>query len=629
MSDPIFIQRVATTDGHLRDVPLDLSPGLNCIIGARGTCKSTIVETIRFVFDDDPGRVEELLRPSGDSPGPAHAGLIRATLRGGTARLNLGRRGSTGGGASTLERDASSLPRVYLDGVKAVDHTAILDEIEIYSQGELQEIAVSPAKRLDLVDRPHKARVEAWLKESSQLGREIAELGPRIREVREAIASAERTVRDGEETRAELTRAQAERPAMSPEMVEGRIAFQERERLQSRAMRAVDSYRQEREEIVDALTRMAAMSDSLEELRSSNSAPISRIAEVIAESVAAGRKALDALTPSAILAELLEQARAEFEKEADGYGELLQKEEEVTAAIRKEDRLIEEVEKLDRVSALLSEEKTKLDSLEQERAQKRQMLRDIRTKIFHLRLDEVDRINSQFSDKIILSLNHGTHSNRFRERLEDLLAGSRIRERPALCEQIAAVLPPERLVSFVDDDDAQGLGSVLNRDSGQMMRLISHLSDTGDLYALEEEVAEDELDITMFIDGVPRAVHEMSKGQQATAILPLVLRSAPYPLVLDQPEDDLDNHFIFETLVEEIQKLKAERQLVFVTHNANIPVVGDAEKVFVMAMDGPDHAILSGEGTVDAMREEIVDLLEGGRDAFELRSRKYGYSNPG
>jgi ABC-type sulfate/molybdate transport systems ATPase subunit len=116
----------------------------------------------------------------------------------------------------------------------------------------------------------------------------------------------------------------------------------------------------------------------------------------------------------------------------------------------------------------------------------------------------------------------------------------------------------------------------------------------------------------------------MSKGQKATAILPLLLRPAPYPLILDQPEDDLDNRFIFETLVEKLKELKSERQLIFVTHNANIPVIGDADRVLAMSMSSPEQAELIGAGSVEEMREPIIELLEGGRSAFEFRSRTYG-----
>src|SRR6476646_8689155 len=74
------ISRLTTTDGHLRDVPIEFADGLNCTIGARGTCKSTIVETIRFLFDVDRDRVDVLLDAPSSSGGPPHRGLIAATL---------------------------------------------------------------------------------------------------------------------------------------------------------------------------------------------------------------------------------------------------------------------------------------------------------------------------------------------------------------------------------------------------------------------------------------------------------------------------------------------------------------------------------------------------------------------
>jgi hypothetical protein len=76
-------------------------------------------------------------------------------------------------------------------------------------------------------------------------------------------------------------------------------------------------------------------------------------------------------------------------------------------------------------------------------------------------------------------------------------------------------------------------------------------------------------------------------------------------------------------LVEAIKDLKSKRQLIFVTHNANIPVVGDADRVMAMGMQSPERAELTGVGDVEGMRESIIDLLEGGREAFELRSQTY------
>jgi hypothetical protein len=109
---------------------------------------------------------------------------------------------------------------------------------------------------------------------------------------------------------------------------------------------------------------------------------------------------------------------------------------------------------------------------------------------------------------------------------------------------------------------------------------------------------------------------------KCTAILPLLLARRDVPLIIDQPEDNLDNHFIYETIVDSIRRNKPHRQLIFVTHNANIPVLGDAELVVVLESSGR-AGFVAKKGTLDECGQEIIDLLEGGREAFELRSQRY------
>lgn len=124
-----------------------------------------------------------------------------------------------------------------------------------------------------------------------------------------------------------------------------------------------------------------------------------------------------------------------------------------------------------------------------------------------------------------------------------------------------------------------------------------------------------------------------SIGQKATAVLAVLLARGEEPLVIDQPEDDLDNAFLFHDLVPLLRNRKERRQLIIVTHNANIPVNGDAE--LVVALDGS-----SGRGTarldkqnrvsIGALdRPEVVDavseILEGSEEAFRRRREKYGY----
>jgi hypothetical protein len=129
-----------------------------------------------------------------------------------------------------------------------------------------------------------------------------------------------------------------------------------------------------------------------------------------------------------------------------------------------------------------------------------------------------------------------------------------------------------------------------------------------------------------------QTLEELSTGQKATAVLLLLLLESDAPLIVDQPEDDLDNRFITEGIVPRMREEKQRRQFVFSTHNANIPVLGDAELIVGLAASGEadrGHARVPREhmGSIDddPVRELVEEILEGGKEAFERRRRKYGF----
>jgi hypothetical protein len=127
-------------------------------------------------------------------------------------------------------------------------------------------------------------------------------------------------------------------------------------------------------------------------------------------------------------------------------------------------------------------------------------------------------------------------------------------------------------------------------------------------------------------------LEDLSTGQKATAVLLLLLLESEGPLVVDQPEDDLDNRFITDGIVPKMREEKRRRQFVFATHNANIPVLGDAELIVGLSAAGEagqGHASLPPEhmGSIDnhQVSELVKEVLEGGRAAFEFRRLKYGF----
>jgi hypothetical protein len=98
-------------------------------------------------------------------------------------------------------------------------------------------------------------------------------------------------------------------------------------------------------------------------------------------------------------------------------------------------------------------------------------------------------------------------------------------------------------------------------------------------------------------------------------------------LLIDQPEDDLDNQFIFDQIVDTLRREKERRQFIIATHNANIPVSGDAELIVVVQADEGHGWIRAGcVGSIDAksIKEAVGQILEGGAHAFQIRREKYG-----
>lgn len=121
------------------------------------------------------------------------------------------------------------------------------------------------------------------------------------------------------------------------------------------------------------------------------------------------------------------------------------------------------------------------------------------------------------------------------------------------------------------------------------------------------------------------AIQDLSLGQRATALLQLLMALEGHPVFLiDQPEDDLDNETIFRHVVEPLLRVKARSQFVIATHNPNIPVLGDAELVHACREKNKgSYEHTSGSLDSSTTREAIVSIMEGGAQAFEQRQKIY------
>jgi ABC-type lipoprotein export system ATPase subunit len=118
----------------------------------------------------------------------------------------------------------------------------------------------------------------------------------------------------------------------------------------------------------------------------------------------------------------------------------------------------------------------------------------------------------------------------------------------------------------------------------------------------------------------------LSEGQRNTVLLNLMLARGDGPIVIDQPEDELDSSFIYKTLVKDLRAVKQKRQLIIATHNANLPVNGDAELIYALeARDGKGKMLAEGGLDRAQVARAVLDIMEGSEQAFKRRGEKYHF----
>lgn len=155
-----------------------------------------------------------------------------------------------------------------------------------------------------------------------------------------------------------------------------------------------------------------------------------------------------------------------------------------------------------------------------------------------------------------------------------------------------------------------------------------------------DEVVLDDLPVILFNDrpletDLMKPLERLSPGQRCSAILPILLLNGTAPLIIDQPEDNLDNRLIRQVIVNVLASIKLRRQVIVATHNPNLPVLGDAEQVIVLRAVEDERCILETQGVLDdeSVVRSVTEVMEGGREAFQYRHAIYqkhwtGGANP-
>jgi predicted ATP-dependent endonuclease of OLD family len=247
---------------------------------------------------------------------------------------------------------------------------------------------------------------------------------------------------------------------------------------------------------------------------------------------------------------------------------------------------------------------------------------EVRDQRFALRKRVAERLTQQFSS-IRVTITQAAELQHYRDLVAEALKGAGVKQ-GVVAERLSQVFLPTELAHVVTKNDHKTVMQRASFDEERAKKVVDALRASGASYVIETVDLEDRPCIELLDGDKYKESPNLSTGQRCTTILPILLVQSERPLLIDQPEDNLDNAFVYDTIVKALRAVKGSRQVIFVTHNPNIPVLGQAERVFVFASDG-QHAKLRQVGNVDECKEQIEKILEGGREAFLERKVRYGH----
>lgn len=194
---------------------------------------------------------------------------------------------------------------------------------------------------------------------------------------------------------------------------------------------------------------------------------------------------------------------------------------------------------------------------------------------------------------------------------------------------VCAATTPQALSTLIESGDVQGVANLAGIGPTWAKRIIERLGRLATRHRLEvlDKPAAPTIRVITKTGKKQIPVSQLSDGQKHTILLTIaMLAESEVPLIIDQPEDDLDNAFVFSSVVRMLRDVKERRQVLLVTHNANIAVLGDAELIYPMRRTG-DQGRSFDAGSIDRAetKEAVQSILEGGQRAFLRRKEIYGH----
>jgi uncharacterized FlaG/YvyC family protein len=268
-----------------------------------------------------------------------------------------------------------------------------------------------------------------------------------------------------------------------------------------------------------------------------------------------------------------------------------------------------------------------------QRTKLRTELKEVREKMTERRKQQLKGINANLGVTIkdytvFVKYDDAGITAEFEDFMKEKMHGTYLQDH--VIGNVCSRITPSDLADLVLARDVQTISTTAKVSIEWAEKIVSKLCYWGILFDLQALAKPPKPVITVRTKGTPPKefpVLQLSDGQRHTILLTVaMLAESNVPLVIDQPEDDLDNAFIFSSVVATLRSIKEKRQVILVTHNANIAVLGDSELILPMYREN-DRGKAMDRGSIDseATKQCVQNILEGGPAAFLRRKEIYNH----
>lgn len=613
---------LAWQGGFLDGRAVAFNENLNVLIGGRGTGKSTVIESLRYVLG---------LEPLGEDAKKAHEGIVKHVLKSGTRIALSVRVHHPARREYVIERTVPNAPVVKDDAEQTLPYKPadVVPRAQVFGQHEISELTKNGEKLTRLLDR------FIGTADAAQVNKEEKKHG--LAASRESVAKAAGDLAKLDEKLATLPKLEEtlkrfQEAGLEEKMKDKSLLIRE-EQVLKQADSVVNSVRKLATDLrgatpldttfLDTVTDDLPSAEKLRALKMSF-AGLQLAIEQAATTIDASVAAVD--RERAIFKTAWEEQRQSIEALYEKTLRELQK-----SKIDGEEfvRLKKQIEAL----RPLRDQRTTLEQrLTQEREARHAKLvewENAKAEQFRALERAAKKVTKRLEGRVRVRVSFAAVRDDLLTLLKEKVGG-RLSE---TFETLRTVDPLS--ISDLATSARNGKDALISK-YGLLPAQAERLAQAPESVWMEAEELDLPPTTTIELNTAPEGedavwqkLDDLSTGQKATAVLLLLLLDSDAPLVVDQPEDDLDNRFITESVVPKMREEKRRRQFVFATHNANIPVLGDAELIVGLAARNDGNGALTAKhmGAIDSrgVRELVEEVLEGGRRAFELRRQKYGF----